>query len=213
MADEPNGTGGQGDQPPPPPLAPATPPPLGAEPPPLAATPPLAPPAAPVGKGLPAGLIAIGMVLFVLAVGAALYFGGVFDAAPPMSQTKTGNPRAEASGPAAPFGGEASQPALPAPGAPAPDRCDTVFTEQEAAARQPGHGGATNRIGITGGGEIQWNGAPIDATMLRQYLDITAQMQPQPVTVVRVAPGAPAAQVAAVRDVIGRALRCDFHPN
>jgi biopolymer transport protein ExbD len=37
-----------------------------------------------------------------------------------------------------------------------------------------------NKIVITAAGEVQWNGIPIDQTTLRQYLEITTQMDPVP---------------------------------
>ena len=38
-----------------------------------------------------------------------------------------------------------------------------------------------NKIVITNAGQILWNGAPVDLGRLRQYLDITANMNPTPV--------------------------------
>ena len=37
-----------------------------------------------------------------------------------------------------------------------------------------------NKIVITNAGQILWNGAPVDLGRLRQYLDITANMNPTP---------------------------------
>ena len=37
-----------------------------------------------------------------------------------------------------------------------------------------------NKIVITGAGQSLWNGAPVELTQLRQYLDITQQMNPVP---------------------------------
>ena len=37
-----------------------------------------------------------------------------------------------------------------------------------------------NKIVITAGGEILWNGAPVDQVQLRQFLDISQQMVPVP---------------------------------
>ncbi len=37
-----------------------------------------------------------------------------------------------------------------------------------------------NKIVITGAGQTLWNGAPVELTQLRQYLDITQQMNPVP---------------------------------
>jgi biopolymer transport protein ExbD len=37
-----------------------------------------------------------------------------------------------------------------------------------------------NKLGIDAGGTIYWNGAPIDKLTLRQYLDATTRMNPEP---------------------------------
>jgi len=37
-----------------------------------------------------------------------------------------------------------------------------------------------NKIVVTADGQILWNGAPVDLQRLRQYLDITANMNPTP---------------------------------
>jgi biopolymer transport protein ExbD len=37
-----------------------------------------------------------------------------------------------------------------------------------------------NKIVITSAGQTLWNGAPVELTQLRQYLDITQQMNPVP---------------------------------
>jgi biopolymer transport protein ExbD len=37
-----------------------------------------------------------------------------------------------------------------------------------------------NKVVVTAAGEILWNGSPIDLIRLRQYLDITQQMNPIP---------------------------------
>jgi biopolymer transport protein ExbD len=37
-----------------------------------------------------------------------------------------------------------------------------------------------NKLGLDSGGQIFWNGTPIDAVTLRQYLDATVQMPTEP---------------------------------
>ena len=37
-----------------------------------------------------------------------------------------------------------------------------------------------NKIVVTGAGQVLWNGAPVELTTLRQYLDITTTMTPTP---------------------------------
>ena len=37
-----------------------------------------------------------------------------------------------------------------------------------------------NKIVVTQGGVVLWNGAPVNMTQLRQYLDVTQQMDPIP---------------------------------
>jgi biopolymer transport protein ExbD len=37
-----------------------------------------------------------------------------------------------------------------------------------------------NKVVITAGGAVLWNGAPVNLTQLRQYLDVTQQMDPIP---------------------------------
>jgi biopolymer transport protein ExbD len=37
-----------------------------------------------------------------------------------------------------------------------------------------------NKVVITSGGAVLWNGAPVNLTQLRQYLDVTQQMDPIP---------------------------------
>src|SRR4249919_262321 len=37
-----------------------------------------------------------------------------------------------------------------------------------------------NKVVVTTGGAVLWNGAPVNLTQLRQYLDVTQQMDPIP---------------------------------
>jgi biopolymer transport protein ExbD len=37
-----------------------------------------------------------------------------------------------------------------------------------------------NKVVVTAGGAVLWNGAPVNLTQLRQYLDVTQQMDPVP---------------------------------
>jgi biopolymer transport protein ExbD len=37
-----------------------------------------------------------------------------------------------------------------------------------------------NKIAISVDGTVTWNGAPVDAVRLRQYLDVSAAMNPEP---------------------------------
>jgi biopolymer transport protein ExbD len=37
-----------------------------------------------------------------------------------------------------------------------------------------------NKVVVTGGGAVLWNGAPVNLTQLRQFLDVTQQMDPVP---------------------------------
>jgi len=37
-----------------------------------------------------------------------------------------------------------------------------------------------NKVVVTAGGAVLWNGAPVNLTQLRQYLDVTQQMDPIP---------------------------------
>jgi len=37
-----------------------------------------------------------------------------------------------------------------------------------------------NKVVVTTGGAVLWNGAPVNLTQLRQYLDVTQQMDPVP---------------------------------
>jgi biopolymer transport protein ExbD len=37
-----------------------------------------------------------------------------------------------------------------------------------------------NKVVVTQGGAVLWNGAPVNLTQLRQYLDVTQQMDPIP---------------------------------
>ena len=65
-----------------------------------------------------------------------------------------------------------------------------------------------NRVVVNARGEILWNGTPIDAPTLGQYLDLVATMTPTPLTVVRTEPGADPKAVEAVRVAVARSLEC-----
>ncbi|NJC05672.1 DNA-binding CsgD family transcriptional regulator [Sphingomonas kaistensis] len=58
------------------------------------------------------------------------------------------------------------------------------------------------------GTSLTWNGAPITEDQLRQYLDITTQMSPQPVLVFSYSPETKSARVETVRSVIEGVLQC-----
>jgi hypothetical protein len=213
MADEPEGTGATGGAPP---EAAAAPPPLAAAPPPLAAPPPA--PVAPVARpGLsPAAIVAM-VVALILAVLAILYFGGVFErlasqrAEPASVEQPAPAAPAAAGGPTA---GEAGGDLAYAPeGAPPRSFCRGVYSEQEAREAPERGMQQSNRLTVTAAGAILWNDTPIDAVRLRQYLDIVMQMSPRPRTVVRMDPGAPAAQIEAVSGAISGAMNCEYRPS
>jgi uncharacterized protein YceK len=69
-----------------------------------------------------------------------------------------------------------------------------------------------NRIRI-GAKELSWNGAAIDASTLSAYLVQIAQMSPEPITVLVIAPDAGCAAVASTRNAMEKALGCAQAPS
>ncbi|WP_322965761.1 ExbD/TolR family protein [Sphingomonas fuzhouensis] len=61
-----------------------------------------------------------------------------------------------------------------------------------------------NKIGIDAAGTVTWNGAPVDEVTLRQYLDQTAAMNPEPELHFQPAPDAKYAKVDEILAVIKR---------
>ncbi len=67
---------------------------------------------------------------------------------------------------------------------------------------------ARNDLVVEGGDSYRWNDAPIDATILRQYLDIVHTMSPEPWVVVRRGTGADEASLIKARGIIFLSLNC-----
>ena len=61
-----------------------------------------------------------------------------------------------------------------------------------------------NKIGIDAAGTVTWNGAPVDEVTLRQFLDQTAAMNPEPELHFQPAPDAKYAKVDETLAVIKR---------
>jgi hypothetical protein len=177
----------------------------GQAPPPLAAMPPpLPPPVAPPRRSFPIGWIVAIVLALALATAAILFFTGVFDRAP-----------VAPSAPAAPLGGAqgpsgSALPSAPAASVPA-EPCLLVRSARAAAGMAIEHR-PINRLAMDAGGAMRWNGAPVEGTQLRQYLDITATMNPEPFLIVDIAPGANPAAIAALTDSIERSMNCRFDP-
>jgi len=51
---------------------------------------------------------------------------------------------------------------------------------QDSQAPPPPIEPTKNKVVITAGGQILWNGAPVDQNQLRQYLELSQQMNPIP---------------------------------
>jgi hypothetical protein len=65
-----------------------------------------------------------------------------------------------------------------------------------------------NRIRIGPGSRLRWNGAPIDEKLLSTYLQLTRQMTPQPVTLIRADPGADCATIGRIGRLVERTTPC-----
>ena len=61
-----------------------------------------------------------------------------------------------------------------------------------------------NKVGIDAAGIVTWNGAPVDEVTLRQYLDKTTQMNPEPELHFQPAPDAKYAKVDETLAIIKR---------
>ncbi|MET4896547.1 biopolymer transporter ExbD [Sphingomonadaceae bacterium jetA1] len=61
-----------------------------------------------------------------------------------------------------------------------------------------------NKVGIDAAGTVTWNGAPVDEVTLRQYLDQTKAMNPEPELHFQPAPDAKYAKVDEILAVIKR---------
>ncbi len=157
------------------------------------------------------------MVALILAVLAILYFTGVFERLASQRAEPAGVEQpAPAPAPTAgePTAGEAGGDlAYPLEESPPRSFCRGVLSEQEARVVPERGMQQSNRLTVTAAGAILWNGTPIDAVRLRQYLDIVMHMSPRPRTVVRVDPGAPAAQVEAASEAISGAMNCEYRPS
>jgi hypothetical protein len=94
--------------------------------------------------------------------------------------------------------------------------CANVVSEASRPNGQPPQGTGTpladeatqNVLVIEGGDSYRWNDAPVDPTMLRQYLDVTHTMRPTPRLVVRRGDGADEASLTKAREIIYLALDC-----
>jgi hypothetical protein len=87
--------------------------------------------------------------------------------------------------------------------------CDQVLSEAQWAQRDRGPAGrAVNALVLKANGRFRWNGAEIDATVLRQYLDLVSTMTPSPMLVVSVEPGVKESQRRETRGLIGESLQC-----
>jgi hypothetical protein len=58
------------------------------------------------------------------------------------------------------------------------------------------------------GNSLIWNGSPITETQLRQYLEITTQMSPQPTLVFSYSAQTKPARIDAIRRLIEAVLQC-----
>lgn len=67
-----------------------------------------------------------------------------------------------------------------------------------------------NRVRLDRSGAPVWNGAAIDLAQLREFLEITTTMTPQPLLVVEVDKGAPRQSVEALHEAI---ITADICPN
>ena len=65
-----------------------------------------------------------------------------------------------------------------------------------------------NILVVEGRDSYRWNDAPVDPTILRQYLDIIGTMAPEPWVLVRRAPAADDASLAGARELIFRSMSC-----
>lgn len=61
-----------------------------------------------------------------------------------------------------------------------------------------------NKVGIDAAGIVTWNGAPVDEVTLRQYLDQTTQMNPEPELHFQPAPDAKYAKVDETLAIVKR---------
>ena len=69
---------------------------------------------------------------------------------------------------------------------------------------QPQVNSEKNKVGIDAAGTVTWNGAPVDEVTLRQFLDQTAAMNPEPELHFQPAPDAKYAKVDETLAVIKR---------
>jgi hypothetical protein len=77
--------------------------------------------------------------------------------------------------------------------------------------RVPGYGWHNvirNYVAVDERGGLTWNGVPIGADTLREYLKIVPTMNPVPATVLSIAEGADCATVGLVRQEMEKALDC-----
>ena len=56
-----------------------------------------------------------------------------------------------------------------------------------------------------------WNGTPVSAENIREYLGVTARMSPQPVFVLMISPNADCREVDAFRRMASEVLKCASH--
>ena len=167
------------------------------------------PPYAPPRQSSYAGLI-VGIIALLLIGGlAALYFTRTLDkwfgrstSVPAITSAPAQAPIATPPPVATPTSTMPVTSPLPASGATA---CPGVVS-----ASDPGGAAATgdsNRLVVQGNG-VSWNGTSIDPVSLRQYLDLTRTMNPQPTLVTRAEPGANPQVIGRVMTVIQQSLGC-----
>lgn len=65
-----------------------------------------------------------------------------------------------------------------------------------------------NEVRISRSGWLRWNGRPVEEATVRLYLQRSREMNPQPVTLIRVLPGADCATIGRISRLIERTTPC-----
>ena len=66
----------------------------------------------------------------------------------------------------------------------------------------------TNKLDVLSDGTLRWNGTGVSADHVAEYVAIVPHMNPQPLTVLDIATGAPCDVVRMIRQLIDSGAKC-----
>jgi len=89
-----------------------------------------------------------------------------------------------------------------------PRQCGTLLPGWLNQAQMVSLQAVTNKLDVLSDGTLRWNGSPVSADEVGEYVAIVPHMNPQPLTVLDIATGAPCDAVRMVRQLIDSGAKC-----